>query len=523
VLVVRITRRAAPVIWSLALSTLALSGLSPPALSDEPSDGATVKLEDLVSSPAFESVISRSFEAILPDSQRVQYSALAEEDRCAYRRRFWLRHDPSPATGANEFLEEHLRRLEFALEKFCPCDPLDWDQRGDIALRFGLPESRSHVFGEFSSIYGGMGFSSEGEIWNYASMEMTVRFVDPNLDGRYQLGFDTKHFTAHGRAKVYTTRNPKKPPDSGPRPKNVEAVFARERAHDMEQKGQKAVEEVPVSYAYAPPAPPIPLYYEVVTARGKNGMADVAVNYQVPRDCLSFERRDGRNAASLAKRVRVMDPSYEVLTTDGRSVTLLCADGSVAEENVLLTDEWRLEARPGEYVIGISVKDTLSGRCGGGRSSVVVPDYWGPGLSMSDIQLARTVTEGTHFRRMAGTVVPHPSHAFRREDRMAVYFELYGLVEDRPGVARFTVTTEVTGRNRGEKKNWFQELFSSDEKLRAVSSEVLATGDVPDTAYWFDLSLENLPQDNYVLVVTVKDVRSKEVVRKETAFTVLED
>lgn len=521
---VRITRRAAPAIWPLALSALALSGLSLPALSDEASDGAPVKLENLVSSPAFESVISRSFETILPDTQRASYRALAEEDRSAYRRRFWLRRDPSPATPANEFLEEHLRRLEFALQKLCPGDSLDWDQRGDIALRFGLPESRYRTMADIAMTYGGMGITPSSEVWSYASMEMSVQFIDPNLDGRYQLGFDTRHFTAHGRPEMHIdARDPSIPYEPAPQPIDVEGMFAAERLHEQQQRGQKAVDEVPVSYAYAPPAPPIPLFYEVVTARGKNGMADVAVNYQVPWDYLSFESRDKRDAASLTKRVRVMSEEYEVLTTDGRSVTLLCADGSARERDALLTDEWRLEARPGEYVIGISVKDTLSGRCGGGRSAVVVPDYWGPGLSMSDIQLARTVTRGTRFRRMAGTVVPHPSHAFRRGDRMAIYFELYGLTEDRPGVARFIVTTEITGRSRGKKKNWFQELFSGDEKRRTVSSEVLATGDVPDTAYWFDLSLENLPQDNYVLVVTVKDVRSKAVVRKEAAFTVLED
>lgn len=508
--------------WVLMLAGPAMCRVSVSAQPEEAPRTTTVGLAELVTSHDFEGVISRSFETILPDTQRASYAALAEEERSAYRRRFWLRHDPSPATSENEFLEEHLRRLEYALCHFCPCAALDWDERGDIALRFGLPESRSRTMADISLTYGGLGITPSTEVWNYASMAMLIQFIDPNLDGRYQVGFDTKHFTAHGPPKIQVdARDPKIRYEPAPQPIDVEAMFAAERMHREEQKGQKAMKEVPISYAYTPPAEPIPFYYEVVTSRGDSGMTDVAINYQVPSDCLSFDRSGEGRLAALAKRVRIMSDDYDVITTDTRSVTAICGDETTGDD--LLTDEWRIEARPGSYIIGVSVEDTLTGRRGQGRSAVRVPDYWGSGLRMSDIQLASMVTEGERFRRMAGMVVPNPSHAFSRNDQMIVYFELYGLTEDRPGVSRFTITTEITGENRGLVRSWVEELFSGPQRRRATSSEILGTGDVPDSAYWFAVSLENLPQDNYEIVVLVKDVRSKVTVSGTAPFTVLEN
>jgi hypothetical protein len=144
---------------------------------------------------------------------------------------------------------------------------------------------------------------------------------------------------------------------------------------------------------------------------------------------------------------------------------------------------------------------------------------------MSDIQLARSVGEGTRFARMGGAVTPHPIHAFHQSEQLTIYFELYGLTEDIPGIGRFTVTTEVTSGQYEEDKGWFSRFVArlNPEKAHSISTRVIGTGPVPDTAYWYSLGLSNLAEDNYNLTVTVKDVRSGEEVERSTAFTVLED
>ncbi len=61
------------------------------------------------------------------------------------------------------------------------------------------------------------------------------------------------------------------------------------------------------------------------------------------------------------------------------------------------------------------------------------------------------------------------------------------------------------------------------ERAVSISTRVVGTGPLPDTAYWFSIPCASFEQDNYYLRITVKDVRSKQEVTKTAAFTVLED
>jgi GWxTD domain-containing protein len=521
-----------------ALATLALPlDLHSSETSDDTSDGQPVKggpathglvdLEDMVGTPEFDDVLSRSFECILADSQLAVYSAADDFGRFRYRKRFWTRCDPTPATDTNEFLEEHLRRLAYTLANFCPANDTNWDQRGEATLRFGLPTGIARYGGDISEVYGGIGLDPPGERWMYADMNLTLSFIDPNLDGWYQLGFDTKYMTAHGRPEVQVdVRDPLAGPYDPPEfPVYASGAHDAEKSKEQQSKGLKTLEEVPVSFGYSSPTRPLPLYYEIVTARGTGGRTDMAINYQVPRRSLTFEENGQGSSACLAKRLRLMTEDYEVLRSWDRSLTVLAKPAPASSQDSLIADEWRFNVEPGDYVIGFSVEDTLAGRSGSGRSLVTVPDYTGGGLSMSDIQLAKAVGAGSRFVRMGGAVLPNPVHVFGPDDVMIIYFELYGLKEEAPGRSKFAVTTEVSGRLHEGDRSWLQTFVSrfSEKKRHSVSSSVVGWGEVPDTAYWYALSLDNMAEDNYDLTVRVKDMESDLVVTKTAAFTVLEN
>jgi len=500
---------------------LALSLAVPPG--EEP---APATLKSLQGCPEYEDVLSRSFEAVLSDSQLAAYRALPTGERSTYRRRFWIWNDPTPATMDNEFLNEHVRRVDCALEYFCPDGDLNWDERGDMVLRFGLPNSRVREIGYVSSVPGAMGFIPNSETWVYIREDMTLKFIDPTLNGRYVLGQDVKLKGPHGWPKAIPAGEPSllEPPDEPEMPRNIEAEHMAYRAKSMSERGQVAADEVPLSYVYTPPVEPIVLFYEVITSKGPGGHTDVAINYEIPLIELKDLDTDGDRAATLEKRIRVTDEAFDVLMTDARSLSVSVGDES-GNAFGTMCDEWRLETPPGEYVVGLAVSDTATGRTGGGRSRVVVPNYGTTGLSMSDIVLATEVSGGPRFRRLGGSVSPRPSHAFRRDENLVIYVELYGLTEDRPGESRFTVTTEVVGRQYEKDEGWISGFFSRifPKGKHSVSSRIVETGDVPDTAFWFGLSLEDLAEDNYDLTLTVKDVRSGKDVTKSVAFTVLED
>jgi GWxTD domain-containing protein len=481
--------------------------------------------------PRFEDVFSRSFEVILSDSQRRSYDGLEGAERITYRRRYWTASDPTPTTERNEFLEEHLGRLEYALEWFCSEGEFDWDERGDVALRYGVPPSRYRFAGDVFASYGSMGIDPPAEIWTYPRMEMTIRFVDPNLDDRYQIGEDIKAMSARGRPTVVLKGASGVPvvdasgPDTPvPAPRNIEAEHSEASARRMQEEGLRALADVPVSYGYAAPAPPIPLYYEVVIAKGAGGASDVAVNYQLPLDTVTVDRDGDALHADVVKRVRVLTADHDVITEDARTISLDAVSEDAVRREGLITDEWRLDTEPGEYVVEVSVEDTLTGRAGYGRSLVVVPDYSSSELSMSDVSIATSVGEGSRFVRLGGAVVPQPIRAFGRDEELVVYFEVYGLEGDRSGRSYFSVTTEITGLGYEGEKGWLRRFVSRlfPEGEHSVSSRVDAWGDAPDTAYWYAVSLENLAEDNYEIRVTVIDLVAERSVTRHATFTVLE-
>jgi GWxTD domain-containing protein len=526
-------RRIPPAAVRAALAALVLLALILVPSASRASNGAyrpddgLLALKDILGDPEFDDALSRSFACILADSQRACYEAEDDFGRFLHRKRFWTRCDPTPATDVNEFLEEHLSRLAYSLAHFCPAGDMDWDERGDVALRFGLPSHRLRASGDISTTWGGRGIKPPSEEWSYADKDMAISFIDPNLDQRYQLGFDIKHLSAHGGPEVHTdvrdpTAGPYDPPEI---PVYIEGMHAASKRKSLQERGQQALKNVALSYGYSPAREPLPLYYEIVTARGAGGKTDLAINYQLPRNALAYEEDGEYESAGLAKRLRVMNEDYDVLGSRARALTVRTTMGTEVTDDDLLVDEWRLDLEPGTYIVGFAVEDTASKRTGFGKSLVEVPDYGRAGLSMSDIQLSTGVRPGRRFIRMGGAVVPNPIHAFRQNEEMVIYFELYGLTEDLPKIGRFTVTTEITSGQYRPEEGWFKRFLSRliPERPLSISTRVIGTGPLPDTAYWFSMALSTLEQDNYDLKVTVKDVRSGTEVSKLTAFTVLEE
>jgi GWxTD domain-containing protein len=535
------------VIAVLATALLAApAALSAPTVDDFPESpspelrtadrkylGGPMTLFDLLNYPNFDEFYERSFETILADTQLANYTSLSDAGRTRYRTRFWRRNDPTAATERNEFLEEHLSRVSYALWNFSSSDGPVWDDRGEVVIRFGVPSSRARVAGDIMTSFGSMGIQPNAEYWMYHGMDMQIEFIEPNVDGTYILGRDSKYVLAWGPSTrppglqvkpagdVIEAYGPFQPP---PVPRNIEGEHLAYRNKRTIDEGLQALDDVPVSYGYAPPIAPITVFYEAVTAKGPGGTTDLAVNFQVPMSDLGFREDGGGVTATLRKTVRVMTERFDVITLESRTVDVSCEDRDATLEAPLLTDEWRLEAEPGEYVVGICVEDTLTGRSGYGRSRIVVPDYDTASLALSDIQIATSVGRGNRFLRMGNMVVPQPMRAFEQDEEMYIYFEVYGLEEWDPGRGRFTVKAEVSGRGYDEDESWFSRVASKifPERRCAVSTSVVAYGDTPDTAYWMILSLESLIEDNYDLTITVRDHASEQVATKSATFTVLE-
>jgi GWxTD domain-containing protein len=85
---------------------------------------------------------------IITNEERAAFRALAtDEEREHFIEQFWQRRDPTPGTAANEFKEEHYRRIAYSNENFAAPDGLaGWKtDQGRIYIVYGPPdEKESH-------------------------------------------------------------------------------------------------------------------------------------------------------------------------------------------------------------------------------------------------------------------------------------------------------------------------------------------------------------------------------------------
>jgi GWxTD domain-containing protein len=126
---------------------------------------------------------------IITDEERRAFRALTtDEEREQFVEQFWLRRDPTPGTPANEFKEEHYRRIGFANGRFTDQKVAGWKtDRGRIYITFGPPdEIDSHPC---------TGANTAKETWRYRFIEgigndVLIEFDDPACTGEYRMAPD---------------------------------------------------------------------------------------------------------------------------------------------------------------------------------------------------------------------------------------------------------------------------------------------------------------------------------------------
>src|SRR5687767_1768412 len=79
---------------------------------------------------------------IAPEEKQVFEKLSTPEERDAFVEQFWYRRDPDPKTSANEFKEEHYRRMAYANENF-KSGIAGWkSDRGRVYIIHGPPDQR---------------------------------------------------------------------------------------------------------------------------------------------------------------------------------------------------------------------------------------------------------------------------------------------------------------------------------------------------------------------------------------------
>ncbi len=137
---------------------------------------------------------------ITPEEKAVFEKLTTDEEKEQFIEQFWLRRDPDPATNANEFREEHYRRIAYANEKFRSGVAGWMTDRGKVYIIHGPPaEIQSRPAGGLYNRPLGEGGGSTAvfpfETWRYRHIEgmgndVVIEFVDPSMTGEFRLAID---------------------------------------------------------------------------------------------------------------------------------------------------------------------------------------------------------------------------------------------------------------------------------------------------------------------------------------------
>jgi GWxTD domain-containing protein len=126
---------------------------------------------------------------IIADVERAAFESLTSDaEREKFIEQFWERRDPTPGSAANEFKQEHYRRIDFGNRRYQTAygRPGWLTDRGRIYIVYGPPdEIESHPSGSPNRPYP---FS----IWAYRHVEglgdnLTITFIDPTKTGDYRI------------------------------------------------------------------------------------------------------------------------------------------------------------------------------------------------------------------------------------------------------------------------------------------------------------------------------------------------
>ena len=425
--------------------------------------------------PRLPEKVRERFDDIAPlatETDTAYYNHLPLEARDEYARRFWAEHDPDLATSENEARLEYWARVAQAWSLWFDTKREEWDERGEVYVRFGPPERQ---------VYNPVGMSLNAPAastsrfsfpmnvlqWQYPSIGMTVNLQDRVLAEYYLL----QRFTDHA-------------PDPVPDPDSLA------KRDFVETHGGRGL---------FPSLPP--------------GARRLAFTGQVSR--FSGERRPrlvatlevpAGPADSLLAEYVVMDSVEHVVARGSRGLS----PSACAADSFRVAD-FASDLPPGPYRVGLTVRGAR------GRGSLRLPIELPPpdsALALSDL----VVTCGTPAPLEAAVrLAANPAGRVGGDDPLTAYFEIYHLATDADGQARFEIGWTVRSSER-DSRVWLQRALAPRPALPSIEATRRETNLGPLRRQFVSVPVHSLPPGRYRLEVVVRDLLTGDEVRGRAPF-----
>ncbi len=486
--------------------------------------------------------ISEDVYYIATAEEREVYSKLGtDQERDRFIEDFWRRRDPDPKTAANEFREEHYRRLAYANERF-KAGRSGWrTDRGRVYIVYGPPTSvRSYPAGTLYnrplSEGGGQTKTFPFEVWSYRSIpglgsDVELEFVDSDLSGDYHLSLSPdekdallyvpgagstflEQMGAQTRADRVNELGLLRPLDSS-RP-----GFKRERSFDRLKRyfdvrngaaagGARFREEVDTRIQYD--QFPFELRTDWFWAFGNSFL--VPVTLEIANREVDFSPNPAGGGVQEAKvniYGSVEDLSGRMIQEFERDLQVSANDIEQSQGRSVFQEILALES--GRYKLTVVVRDPATGKIGSSERLLLVPVppeglFCSPPILARQISVAEDLDSdfGRPFVTPSGLkILPYPSQRlFSR--KVGLYLELYGFqVDGASGLPDLDVQALVTD---SDGRQVFQESLTASGAVR-VHGERAAISKY--------LYLDTLPEGPLTLSVKITDAISQSQITAST-------
>ena len=375
-------------------------------------------------------------------------------------RRFWKEYDPDPTTRHNEARLEYWSRVTQAYFLFFNSKRGEWDQRGEVYVRYGPPEVATYnpLGANLTVRMGTVGsYPANMLVWHYPSLGMVVSMQDRLLTENYMLPMT-----------LYSD------PDPRPHP-----AFIGDHNGNMATRQGRAV------------FPSLPPGVQEIESEG------VVARFEARDDTRLLGQLEvpGTPGQRLSATWVVLDSTQREVTRATRSLS-----PSACDPTRLRVADFAASLPPGAYTVGISVTDGAGGR-GVFRTTTEIIDRR-PGVRLSDIVVAcGTPTPGAPVVRPE----PNPGARVVGDDPLAAYFEIYDLATNDAGKARFEYVYTVRSVARDD-RIWITRVFKPTRTVPPIRASRVEEHTGSLRRQYVSVPVESLPAGPYELEIEVRDL-----------------
>ncbi|HEY6866384.1 MAG TPA: GWxTD domain-containing protein [Candidatus Eisenbacteria bacterium] len=428
--------------------------------------------------------VRERFEDIAPVASAADTATLRRlppDEQAEFVRRFWIANDPDPVTPENEAQLEYWSRVAQAYFLFYDPRRREWDERGEVYVRYGPPawmgynpvgskvavslggwllQSRANVV-QFGT---GPEYPANVQLWAYPGLGMEVLLQDRTLNEHYLLPITSDY-----------------DPDPLPNPDSL----ARLPGATATASGRAVFHTLP------PGVRPMPI--EAVVARFEGD--------RQPRLIAQVEA-PGTPADSLWADWVVIDSTRREVARGGRTLSPSACDATAYR-----VADFAAELPPGEYMVGLSVRDGR-GRRGVYRAAAVLAAP-PASLSLSDVVLSCGAPDVSAAG--ASPVVrlePNPAALVQGDHPLTAYFEIYHLAPGPGGAGRFEYVYTVRSASV-DRRPWIQRLLAPRPQIPEVSVTRAEENVGPLRRQFVSVPIQSLPPGLYRLDVRVRDLTSR--------------